>query len=203
MLNGNADNCRTGGMPAETESRMPAGRGYDEKAWKKIRAFAFDVDGVLTDGGIFAHSSGELFRTFDSKDGFAFRMAAMHGYHLAIITGGRAESIRKRFLTCGVAPEDVYLGSRGKIKDFNDFCSRHGLASDEVMYFGDDIPDIPVMKACGVGVCPSDAVEEVLEAADYISPCAGGKRLARNTIEKVMKLHGTWQLDIALYEQRF
>ena len=203
MLNGNADNCRTGRMPAETESRMPAGRGHDEKAWKKIRAFAFDVDGVLTDGGIFAHSSGELFRTFDSKDGFAFRMAAMHGYHLAIITGGRAESIRKRFLTCGVAPEDVYLGSRDKIKDFNDFCSRHGLASDEVMYFGDDIPDIPVMKACGVGVCPSDAVEEVLEAADYISPCVGGKRLARNTIEQVMKLHGSWQLDISLYEQRF
>ena len=73
-------------------------QGYDENAWKRIRAFAFDVDGVLTDGGILAHSSGELFRTFDSKDGFAFRMASMHGYHLAIITGGRAESIRKRFL---------------------------------------------------------------------------------------------------------
>ena len=180
-----------------------AGRPGPDEALMHIRAFAFDVDGVMTDGGIFADLTGELFRTFDSKDGFAFRMAAMHGYHLAIITGGRAESIRKRFLTCGVAPEDVYLGSRDKIKDFNDFCSRHGLASDEVMYFGDDIPDIPVMKACGVGVCPSDAVEEVLEAADYISPCAGGKRLARNTIEKVMKLHGTWQLDIALYEQRF
>ena len=71
------------------------------------------------------------------------------------------------------------------------------------MYFGDDIPDIPVMLACGVGVCPSDAVSEALEAADYISPCAGGKRLARDTIEKVMKLQGTWQLDISLYEQRF
>ena len=116
---------------------------------------------------------------------------------------GRAESIRQRFLPCGVAPEEVYLGSRDKLKDFNDFCTRHALSPEEVMYFGDDIPDIPVMLACGVGVCPSDAVSEALEAADYISPCAGGYRLARETIEIVMMLHGTWQMDISLYEQRF
>ena len=174
-----------------------------ENAISRIRAFAFDVDGVLTDGGILANLEGELFRTFDSKDGFALRMASMHGYRLAIITGGRSESIRRRFTTCGVRPEDVYLGSRDKIEDFDDFCRRYALSREEVMYFGDDIPDIPVMKACGIGVCPADAVQEVLEIADYISPCNGGKRLARNTIEKVMKQHGTWQLDIAMYEQRF
>lgn len=203
MPDNGKNSCCIGETDAGRQISVPSGRGFDESAWKKIRAFAFDVDGVLTNGGILAHSSGELFRTFDSKDGFAFRMASMHGYHLAIITGGRAESIRKRFLTCGVAPEDVYLGSRDKIKDFNDFCTRHSLSPEEVMYFGDDIPDIPVMLACGVGVCPSDAVSEALEAADYISPCAGGKRLARDTIEKVMKLQGTWRLDISLYEQRF
>ena len=71
-----------------------------------IKAFVFDVDGVLTDGGIFANLDGELFRTFDSKDGFGLRMASMKGYHLGIITGGRSESIRKRFLTCGVKQED-------------------------------------------------------------------------------------------------
>ena len=83
-----------------------------ENAISRIRAFAFDVDGVLTDGGILANLEGELFRTFDSKDGFALRMASMHGYRLAIITGGRSESIRRRFTTCGVRPEDVYLGTR-------------------------------------------------------------------------------------------
>ena len=71
-----------------------------EERLKKIKAFAFDVDGVLTDGGILANLDGELFRTFDSKDGFGLRMAAMHGYKLAIITGGRSESIRMRFRTC-------------------------------------------------------------------------------------------------------
>ena len=117
-----------------------------DEVFKKIRAFAFDVDGVLTDGGILADLDGELFRTFDSKDGFGIRMAVMGGYPVGIITGGRSESIRKRFLTCGVAAEDVYLGSRDKIEDFDDFCSRHSLSPDQVMYFGDDLPDIPVMK---------------------------------------------------------
>ena len=91
----------------------------------KIKAFAFDVDGVLTNGGIFADLDGELYRTFDSKDAFAIRMAAMHGYGTCVITGGRSESIRKRMTTCGVDVHDVYLGSRIKINDFNDYCSMH------------------------------------------------------------------------------
>lgn len=170
---------------------------------KKIKAFAFDVDGVLTDGGILADLKGELYRTFDSKDGMAIRMAMMQGYHLAIITGGRSESIRMRFGSCGVKPEDVYLGSRAKIEDFEDFCSRYGLAPDEVMYFGDDLPDIPVMAACGCGVCPSDAVDEVLEAADHVSTKPGGKGCVRETIEMVMKLQGTWELDVQDYKRKF
>lgn len=174
-----------------------------EEIFRNIKAFAFDVDGVLTDGGILADLDGELFRTFDSKDGFAFRMASMAGFHTAIITGGRSESIRKRFRTCGVRPEDVYLGSRAKVEDFDDFCTRYGLAPEEVMYFGDDLPDIPVMIKCGCGVAPADAVAEVLGIADYISPCAGGRRCARDTIEKVMKAQGKWILDVGLYKKRF
>ena len=174
-----------------------------EEKLKKIKAFAFDVDGVLTDGGILADLNGELYRTFDSKDSFALRMAFMKGYRLAVITGGRSESIRKRFITCGIKPEDVYLGARNKIADFNDFCDRYGLQNDEVMYFGDDLPDIPVMKACGCGACPCDAVEEVLEIADYISPKQGGKRAVRSSIEMVMKLQGTWVLDVQEYTNKF
>lgn len=168
-----------------------------------IKAFAFDVDGVLTDGGILADLNGELYRTFDSKDGMGLRMAAMKGYALAIITGGRSESIRQRFRTCGIRPEDVYLGSRAKIEDFNDFCKRHSLKPEEIMYFGDDLPDIPVMLACGCGACPSDAVEEVKEVADYISTRPGGKGCVRESLEMVMKLQGKWQLDVHEYKQKF
>ena len=173
-----------------------------EDRLKKIKAFVFDVDGVLTDGGILATLEGELLRTFDSKDGFALRMAEMHGYHLAIITGGRSESIRKRFGTCGIKEEDVYLGSRDKIEDFNDFCCRHMISAEDVMYFGDDLPDIPVMLACGCGVCPNDAVDDVKDIADLIAERPGGKGCVRECIEKVMKLHGTWQLDVQDYKRK-
>ena len=174
-----------------------------EEKLKKIKAFAFDVDGVLTDGGILSTVEGELYRTFDSKDGFGFRMAYMHGYHLGIITGGNSQSIRLRFRTCGVPQEDVYMNSRRKIDDFEDFCSRHGLLPEEVMYFGDDLPDIPVMMACGCGVCPQDAVDEVKAIADYISPRPGGKGCAREAIERVMKAQGTWELDVQDYKKKF
>lgn len=174
-----------------------------EKVLGKIRAFAFDVDGVLTNGGIFANLEGELFRTFDSKDGFGLRMASMKGYPLAIITGGRSESIRQRFLTCGVRSEDVYLGSRDKIEDFDDFCSRYSLSPDEVMYFGDDVPDAPVMVKCGCGVAPADAVEEVKAIADYVSPYPGGRGCVRNTVEAVLRHQGKWDLDVSEYKRKF
>ena len=174
-----------------------------DRKFSRIKAFAFDVDGVLTDGGILADLNGELYRTFDSKDGMAIRMAVMKGFHLAIITGGRSESIRNRFRTCGIKPEDVYLGSRAKIEDFDEFCTRHGLQPEEVMYFGDDLPDIPVMQACGCGVCPSDAVEEVKAIAGYISTKPGGKGCARETIEMVLKEQGLWTLDVQEYKRKF
>lgn len=171
--------------------------------FSKIKAFAFDVDGVLTDGGILADLNGELYRTFDSKDGLAIRMAVMSGYHLGIITGGRSESIRQRFKSCGIKPEDIYLGSRAKIEDFEDFCQRHALEPEEVMYFGDDLPDIPVMLACGCGVCPSDADDEVKEIADHISTRPGGKGCARETIKAVMQHQGRWALDVQQYKRHF
>ena len=171
--------------------------------FQKIKAFAFDVDGVLTDGGILADLNGELYRVFDSKDSMAIRMAVMKGFHMAAITGGRSESIRKRFETCGIKADDVYLGSRAKIEDFQDFCNRHGLAREEVMYFGDDLPDIPVMQACGCGVCPSDAVDEVKAIADHISTKPGGKGCAREILQAVMQAQGTWHLDVYGYKRHF
>ena len=89
-----------------------------EETLRNIKAFVFDVDGVFTDGGILADVNGELYRTFDSKDSMAVRMACMKGYHLGVISGGRSESIRQRFLTCGLDSDDIYLGSRSKIEDF-------------------------------------------------------------------------------------
>ena len=103
----------------------------------------------------------------------------------------------------GISPEDIYLNSRDKMEDFNDFCTRHDLRPEEVMYFGDDLPDIPVMKACGCGAAPSDAVEEAIQAADFVSSRIGGKGCVREGIETVMKSQGTWVLDVQDYKEKF
>lgn len=168
-----------------------------------IKAFAFDVDGVLTDGGVFCNLEGQLFRTFDAKDGFALRMASMNGYPLAIITGGRSGSIRARVITSGVKPEDVYLGSRDKLADLRDFCRRYSLGLDEVMYFGDDLPDAEALRACGCGVCPSDGTPDAKEAADIVSDYPGGKGCVRYEMERVMRLQGRWSFDTPTYKDRF
>ncbi len=170
---------------------------------KDIKAFTFDIDGVMTDGGILADMEGQLYRTFDAKDGFAVRMACMNGFPVGVITGGRSQSIRARFRSNGISPEDIYLGSRVKIDDFEDFCKRHNLKPDEVMYFGDDIPDIDVIRAAGIGVCPNDAAQEVKEAADIVSERPGGKGCVREYIEKAMKAQGRWNFDSALYKKSF
>ncbi len=169
----------------------------------KIKAFVFDVDGVFTDGGIFCDLKGELYRTFDSKDGFAIRMACMQNYNVGVITGGRSGSIRARFRTCGVIDEDVYLGSRDKLKDFRDFCNRHNLQAENVLYMGDDIPDISVLEVVGIPACPKDAVEEVKNISTMISTRDGGKSCVREIVEKVMKAQGTWQFSVSKYKAKF
>ena len=168
-----------------------------------IKAFAFDIDGVATDGGVFCNSDGDLLRTYDAKDGFAIRMAVMNGYHVAVVTGGSSESIRKRMATSGVKPEDVFLHSRNKIEDLDTFCARYGLSRKEVMFFGDDVPDMECMMESGCGVCPSDAVEEVQAIADWISDYPGGKGCLRNAIESTLKAQDKWVFNAARYKKLF
>ena len=173
------------------------------KDLSQIKAFAFDIDGVATDGGVFCDPDGNLLRTYDAKDGFAIRMAVMNGFPVAIITGGSSESIRKRMLTSGVKPEDVFLHSRRKIDDFDTFCARYGLDHKDVMFFGDDVPDMECMMASGCGVCPSDSVEEVQAIADWISDYPGGKGCLRNAIESTLKAQDKWVFDSGRYKKMF
>lgn len=170
---------------------------------KKIKAFAFDIDGVATDGGLLCNSEGDFLRIYDAKDGFAIRMASMNGYPVAVITGGSSESIRKRMTASGVKPEDVFLHCRNKMDEFHIFCDRYNLKAEDVMYFGDDIPDVEVLEACGCGVCPSDAVGEAARAADWMTEAAGGKGCIREAIEKTMKKQGKWIFDPVVYKKQF
>lgn len=156
----------------------------------KIKAFVFDVDGVFTDGSVLATESGELLRVHNAKDGYAVKIATLKGYPVGIITGGSSESIIKRFQPLGV--NDIYLRSLEKEEPFYNFCSKHNLDPSEVLFMGDDIPDIAILKLCGLACCPSDAVEEVKAVSEYISIHPGGRGCVREIIEQTLKVHGEW-----------
>lgn len=156
----------------------------------KIKAFVFDVDGVLSPDSIPLSPEGVPMRMVNIKDGYAINLAAQHGYGLAIITGGDTEAVRLRFERLGV--KDIYMKSRIKINDFNDYMQKTGYKREEIVYSGDDIPDYHVMQEVGLSVAPADAAHEIRAIANYISHHKGGQGVARDIIEQVMKAQGKW-----------
>ena len=163
--------------------------------FEDIRAFAFDVDGVFTDGLVLAMPDGDLLRQFNSKDCFAVRTAVDNGFPCAIITGGVSPSLLHRARSLGIRDEHLYMLSKDKASDFLHFCRSVGLDPAQVVFVGDDIPDIPAIEAAGLGVCPSDAVAEVRSASDLVSQYPGGRGCLRNLIEHVLKSQDRWKFD--------
>ena len=161
----------------------------------KIKALAFDVDGVLSANVIPMSTEGEPLRTVNIKDGYALHLAARHEIPLAIITGGRTEAVRKRFLALGILPENIYMGSSVKIHDYRDFRDRYGLRDEEILYVGDDIPDYEIMRRCGCPCCPADACSDIKEISTYISACNGGDGVGRDVVEQVLRTKGLWLSD--------
>ena len=162
---------------------------------RTIRAMLFDVDGVLSSNVIPMSPGGEPMRTVNIKDGYALHLAAIEGFLLGIITGGKTEAVRKRYLSLGIPEGDIYMGSAVKIHDYCHFRDSHGLRDDEILYVGDDIPDLQVMRLCGLPCCPRDASPEVKAVARYISHCDGGYGVGRDIVEQVLKVHGLWMAD--------
>lgn len=161
--------------------------------FKNITNFIFDVDGVLTDGSLGSLASGEMFRTFNVRDGYAFERAIKAGYRICIITGGNQEGVAKRMEYLKI--KDLFMGSGGKSKIdiYEKYISDNKIVENKVIYMGDDIPDLEVMaKPELLSVAPKDAVNEILKVADYITDKKGGKGAVREIIEMVMKAQGKW-----------
>ncbi len=161
----------------------------------KVRAFVFDVDGVLSDAKIFLHPGGELMRSMNIKDGYAIHYAIRKGYPVCIITGGNSSAVEERFKYLGVT--DIYLRSKDKIANLTDFLEKYGLEPENILYMGDDLPDYPAMKEVGFPTCPSDAVEEIKAISAYISDKPAGGGCARDVIEQVLRLQGKWMEEDA------
>ena len=156
----------------------------------RIKAFVFDVDGVLSREVIPLSPDGDPMRTVNIKDGYALQLAVKKGYHVAIITGAYTEAVRVRFSRLGIT--HIYLKSAIKIRDYQDFLSKTGVQPEEVMYAGDDSPDYEVMQLAGLPVAPADAAPEIKQIAKYISSRKGGEGVARDVIEQTLKAQGHW-----------
>ena len=155
-----------------------------------INTFIFDVDGVLSDGKIILHPSGEQLRSMNVKDGMAIREAIKKGYLVAIISGGKSQGLIERFKHLKI--DDVYLGCDDKKDALSDLIHIHDLKTETILYMGDDINDWDVMKEVGLSSCPQDAAIEIKSIADYISHKNGGQGCVRDIIEQTLKAQGKW-----------
>lgn len=161
--------------------------------FKKIRCIVLDVDGVLTDGTIMVTESGEFLRSFNVKDGYAIQLAVKRGIKVFVISGGQSEGVFERMKRLGV--DQIHLGISNKLSLLQKISSSEGLKPDEILFVGDDIPDLESMRWCGVSVCPADAAEDIKKISSFISPFKGGKGVVRDIIEKILKLQDNWVAD--------
>ena len=162
---------------------------YKER-FKDINTFIFDVDGVLTNGGLYIFPEGNFVRKMNAKDGFALKLALKMGYNIAIITGGRESNIKERLEKLGI--DNVFLNAHNKLPILKKYLSDNNLDSKKSLYMGDDIPDLKPMQEVGLACCPKDAVHEIKEICDYISNIKGGNGCVRDVIEQVLKVNNKW-----------
>ncbi|GAB3177071.1 KdsC family phosphatase [Telluribacter humicola] len=160
--------------------------------FQRITTFIFDIDGVFTDGSILALESGEQPRTFNVRDGYGVNRAVKLGYRVAIISAQNQVGVRRRLEYLGV--KDIFIGASpdGKLAIYQKYLQDNNLSEDEIVYMGDDIPDMEVMEQGVLSACPADAVDEIIAISDYVSPRNGGCGAVRDLIEQVMKAQGKW-----------
>lgn len=163
-----------------------------------IKAFVFDVDGVLSPSTVPVYSNGESCRMMNVKDGYAIQLAMKLGYKVAIITGAKSDLIKVRYNALGV--KDVFIGVENKITVYNQWVAENNLAQESVAYMGDDIPDYEVMQTAGFACCPTDAAIDIQRIARYISPYKGGEGCVRDVMEQTLRAQGAWMMDEHAYK---
>jgi len=156
---------------------------YGSELKGKIKFLLLDVDGTMTDGGMYFTENGDQFKKYNTKDGMAIKGLTKKGFQVGIISHGyKLHVVKSRADLLGI--QNVYVGQEPKTDILANWCSELGIGFNEVAYIGDDINDLEIMRIVGVGACPKDAVKEVKEVADIILKHKGGKACVREFIDE-------------------
>lgn len=156
------------------------------------------MDGVLTDGGISIDDAGHEQKRFHVRDGAAMRMWSRLGYETAVITGRNGMALRHRLRELGV--RHVISGSREKGGAFDGLVAELGISAAETAMIGDDLPDLPILRRCGLPIAVRDASQEVLDVARFVTPRPGGSGAVRDAVEHILKGQGRWIEAVRLFD---
>ncbi|MCG8122460.1 MAG: 3-deoxy-manno-octulosonate-8-phosphatase KdsC [Candidatus Thiodiazotropha taylori] len=167
-----------------------------EKA-KAVKLVIFDVDGVLTDGGLFLGDDGQEYKAFHSRDGHGMKMLQYTGVVIGIITGRTSEVVRLRMESLGI--EYVYQGKLEKLPAYEELKQKLGLSDEQIAYVGDDVVDLPTMRRVGLAIAVQDAHPFALQHAHWQTPHGGGRGAARDVCEMIMQAQDTLQSSLEHY----
>ncbi len=156
----------------------------------RIKMLVFDMDGVLTDGKIIVMPDGQWVRSTNIKDGYAIQLAVKSKLIIAVITGSHDVGIASRLLKLGVT--EFYQQVKSKSEALSSLMHKYNMGSDDVLFMGDDMPDLEAFEIAGIKACPSNAAAELLAKADFISTKIGGDGCVREVLEKILKVNGKW-----------
>ena len=156
-----------------------------------IKLVLLDVDGTLTDGGIYRGNNGEELKRFNVKDGYAIVNARKLGIEFGIITGRKSELVEIRSNELKI--KYLYQGISEKTVILKEIMQKTGLKKEEIAYMGDDLNDILIMKQSGLTGAPKDAADEVIQIADFVSEKNGGSGAVREFVEYILKKDGKWE----------
>jgi len=162
-----------------------------------VRLLVLDVDGVLTDGRVVYDDQGRELKYFDVRDGHGLKLLQRAGYQIAWLSGRGSEANRVRARELGV--DHLLEQIKIKLPALTELIQARGLTPDQVAFMGDDLIDLPPMRAAGLAMAPSDAVPEVLAMAHWVSRHPGGRGAVREACEFLLKSSGAWAEVTARY----
>jgi 3-deoxy-D-manno-octulosonate 8-phosphate phosphatase (KDO 8-P phosphatase) len=162
-----------------------------------LKMMIFDVDGVLTDGGVIYQDDGSEIKIFDVKDGHGIKLLQRAGIEVALISGRFSKTVEHRAVGLGIAR--VYQGAKNKIEFYDKIRDETGLTGRQMGYMGDDLIDVPVMRRVGFSVAVADASPHVLPHAHYITRKNGGHGAAREICELILQVQGLWEDVVRRY----